>query len=121
MDRALDYAFSGPLRTNELFSIPMRVRQTAAGRKRAYVWLTENYARLGERLPVVYMGMMPLFANGCSAERLESARAFFSKPENQVTGTERSLARVSAQVNECLALRAREGESVRSFLESAES
>jgi hypothetical protein len=40
---------------------------------------------------------------------------------DQVTGTERSLARVSAQVNECLALRAREGESVRSFLESAES
>ncbi len=69
----------------------------------------------------MYVGMMPLFANGCSAERLESARAFFSKPENQVTGTERSLARVSAQVNECLALRAREGESVRSFLESAES
>ena len=121
VERALDYSFSGPLRTNELFSIPRRVRQTAAGRQRAYVWLTRNYAQLGERLPDMYQGFLPLFAGGCSAERLESAQAFFSRPEHQAAGTERALGRVAAQVNECLTLRAREGQSVRTFLETAES
>lgn len=121
VDKALDYAFSGPLRSNELFTIPMGVRNTAQGRQRTYVWMTENYGRLGERLPEMFMGMMPLLAGGCSAERLDAARTFFMKEENKVSGTERSLGRTAAQVNDCLALRAREGESVRSFLETVES
>ena len=82
--------------------------------------MTENYATLAERLPPEFMGFMPFFAGGCSAERLESARAFFGEPEHQATGTQRMVGRVSAQVDECLALRAREGDSVRGFLEGAE-
>ena len=74
-----------------------------------------------QRLPEMYQGFLPLFAGGCSAERLESAQAFFSRPEHQAAGTERALGRVAAQVNECLTLRAREGQSVRTFLETAES
>ncbi len=120
VERALDYAFSGPLRPNELFTIPGNLTQTPSGSDRAYLWMTENYSRLAERLPSDFMGFMPFFAGGCSAERLVSARAFFGEPEHQTTGTPQMIGRVAAQVDECLALRAREGESARRFLEGAE-
>jgi alanyl aminopeptidase len=121
VDRALDYAFSGPLRANELFSLPAGLTRTAAGSDRAFRWMTENYATLAERLPPEFMGFMPFFAGGCSTERLESARVFFAKPEHQVEGTPRMLGRVSAQVDECLALRSREGESAHRFLRESGS
>jgi alanyl aminopeptidase len=121
VERALDYAFSGPLRPNELFTIPAHLTQTAPGRDRAFRWMTESYAMLAERLPPEFMGFMPFFAGGCSADRLEAARAFFGEAEHQATGTARMMGRVSAQVDECLALRAREGASVRAFLEGADS
>ena len=121
VDRALDYAFSGRLRPNELFTIPGNLTQTPSGSDRAYRWMTENYSKLAERLPAEFMGFMPFFAGGCSAERLESARAFFGEPEHQANGAPRMIGRVSAQVDECLALRAREGDTVRGFLEGAES
>jgi alanyl aminopeptidase len=120
VERALDYAFSGPLRTNELFTIPANLTRTPSGSDRAYLWMTENYATLAERLPAEFMGFMPFFAGGCSAERLESARAFFGEPEHHATGTPRMVGRVAAQVDECLALRAREGQSARRFLEKAQ-
>jgi alanyl aminopeptidase len=117
VDRALDYAFSGPLRPNELFTIPRGVRETPAGAERAWRWLTEHYAQIGARLPGEYMAYMPYFAAGCSAERLEAARAFFDATEHQAQGTARTLSRVADGVEECLALRAREGASVREYLE----
>ena len=117
VDRALDYAFSGPLRANELFVIPRGVGEAPPGRERAWRWMRENYSRLGERLPAEFMGFMPLFATGCSAERLQAAREFFSLPAHRVQGTEQALGRVAAQVDDCLSLRAREGETVRRFLE----
>ena len=119
VERALDYAFSGPLRPNELFTIPANLTRTPGGSDRAYLWMTENYATLAERLPPEFMGFMPFFAGGCSAERLESARAFFGEPEHQAKGTQRMVGRVAAQVDECLALRDREGDTARRYLEEA--
>jgi len=120
VERALDYAFSGPLRPNELFTIPANLTRTPSGSDRAYLWMTEHYATLAERLPPDFMGFMPFFAGGCSAERLESAQEFFGEPEHQAKGTPRMVGRVAAQVDECLALRAREGGSARRFLEEAQ-
>ena len=120
LDRALDYAFSGPLRANELFVIPRSVAGTLDGRERAYRWMTANYARLAKRLPPELMGFMPFFASGCSTDRLAAARAFFGQPAHHASGTEQSLGRVAAQVEECRGLRAREGETVKRFLEETE-
>ena len=120
VERALEYAFSGPLRTNELFTIPANLTQTPSGSDRAFRWMTESYSTLAERLPSEFMGFMPFFAGGCSAERLEAGRAFFAEPAHAANGTARMLGRVSASVDECLALRAREGDSVRRFLSGAE-
>jgi alanyl aminopeptidase len=119
VDRALDYSFSGPLRPDELFVIPRTVARRADGRARAWRWMTEHYSELRERLPPEFMGFMPFMARGCSAERLESARAFFAQPEHQIQGTKRTLSLVESQVDECLTLRSREGATVRSFLEKA--
>jgi len=121
VDRALHYAFTGPLRTNELFVIPRGVGQTAEGRERLWRWMTENYSRLGERLPPEFMGFMPFLASGCSAERLDAARSFFADPAHRGPGTDRTLGRVAARVEGCLSLRSREGEDVRRFLEQPAS
>jgi alanyl aminopeptidase len=121
VDRALEYSFSGPLRPDELFVIPRTVVRRADGREHAWRWMTEHYSELGERLPSEFMAFMPFMARGCSAERLEAARTFFARPEHQVQGTKRTLSRVESQVDECLTLRAREGGTVRSFLERAAS
>jgi hypothetical protein len=99
--------------------IPSVIARTRAGRERAYTWMTANYARLAVRLPADTRGFIPLLASGCSASRLEAARAFFALPEHRVRGTERTLGRVAAEVEECLALRAREGEAVTRFLDTA--
>jgi alanyl aminopeptidase len=120
VERALDYAFSGPLRTNELFTIPASLTRTPSGGDRAFRWMTENYTTLAQRLPPEFMGFMPFFAGGCSAERLESARTFFADPVHAANGTARMLSRVSAAVDECLALRGREGDNVRQFLAGSE-
>ncbi len=51
IEKALDYAFSGPLRTNELFTLPASITQTPSGKDRAYRWMRESYGTLAERLP----------------------------------------------------------------------
>jgi len=116
-ERALDYSFTGPLRGNELFTIPQLQMQTPDGRERAWRWLARSYARLAERLPPEFMGFMPFLASGCSADQLAEAQTFFADPAHSVPGTERTLARVAAQVQDCLSLRARAGEAARRYLE----
>ncbi|MDH3255393.1 MAG: M1 family metallopeptidase [Acidobacteriota bacterium] len=110
------YVFEGPVRPNEIFSILGGGPATAAARDDIYEWFTENYDLFAERLPPQFMAFMPFFASGCSAERLHAAREFFGRPEHQAPGLDEQLARVAAQVEECVALRKREGQAVTEYL-----
>jgi hypothetical protein len=59
---------------------------------------------------------MPMAAAGCSGERLAAGQAFFSDPAHAPPGTEKELAKVTERVEDCMKLRAREGERVRDYL-----
>ena len=113
---ALRYSLEGPLRPNELFTIPGGMSETPADRDYIFAWVTENYEHVTSRLPAEFAAFMPFVASGCSLERLEAGKAFFSKPENSVPGTQKRVKRVAEQVGDCVALRAREGEAVGRFL-----
>ncbi len=115
---AYDYALEGPLRPNEIFTVGSA--NDAAGRDLGFRWMTESWDQLMERIPPAFASFMPFFASGCSAERLEKARAFFAEPEHQGPATAKQLAQVGEQVADCVRLREREGEAVARYLRSGE-
>ncbi len=115
---AYDYALEGPLRPNEIFAVGRA--NDAASRDLGFRWLTTNWDALMERMPPAFASFMPFFASGCSAERLGSAREFFAQPEHRGPATDKQLAKVGEQVEDCVRLRAREGEAVARYLRGEE-
>jgi alanyl aminopeptidase len=115
-DEALIYVFSGNVRPQEMFNLIGGVSNSAAGRDKLYKWLTDNYDVITSAIPPAYAAYMPMFAGGCSSERLAAARKFFAEPEHNVDGTDAQLSKVSDQVMDCVNLREREGAAVADYL-----
>ncbi|HVT02298.1 MAG TPA: M1 family metallopeptidase [Thermoanaerobaculia bacterium] len=115
-EKSLEFALKGKLRPNELFVIPRGLGSTAASRDRLFKWLTDNYDTITSRLPPAFVSFMPNFAAGCEAERLQAAKSFFAQEGHHVEGTEKELQKVTEQVNDCVALRQREGSAVSAYL-----
>jgi alanyl aminopeptidase len=99
-----------------MFAVSQGVGGTPEGEDRLYEWMTQNYDTITGRIPPVFASFMPFFAGGCSAERLENARAFFAEPAHQAPGTLKQLDKVADQVTDCLNLREREGDAVTRYL-----
>jgi alanyl aminopeptidase len=118
-DRALDYVLTGPLRPQEMMDIPRAQGAVPAERSRAFAWMTSHYDQIAARIPSDFMVFMPYFADGCSRERIEAARAFFADPKHAPPGTSTELARVEESVGDCVGLDAREGDSVRRYAAAA--
>lgn len=118
METALDYTLTGPLRPNELVSIPfgMTGEGDAASRK-VWEWMTANYEAIGGRIPPPYLVYMPYFAGGCSDDNMSRAEKFFSDPKHSPAGTEKNLAKVVEGISSCVELREREGEAVKDYLD----
>jgi len=114
--RALAYTLEGPLRPTELFAIPGSVASTDAAADRVFDWFVTNYDAIASSLPPDFRPFLVGVAGGCSAERLERGREFFTQPEHEVEGTLIQLAKVTAQVEDCVGLREREGEAVAHYL-----
>ncbi len=80
-------------------------------------WILSNYEALSEKAPPFIVPSIPLFlSSACEKEQLAALNSFFSKSGNKVEGTERSLAKVSESVNDCISLRQRELNSVNNYL-----
>jgi alanyl aminopeptidase len=107
-----DYALNGPVRPTDFFAL-LGGGDTEEDREELYQWVTANYDAIVKKLPMM-APRMPFVAGGCEPARVERARKFFA--EHKVEGTERTLARVTEQVNECATLRAREMASVMKYL-----
>ena len=60
---------------------------------------------------------MVYYAGGCSPERLEQGRAFFSDPAHAPLGTKDEFSRMESTVNDCVGLRLRESAAVTRFLQ----
>jgi alanyl aminopeptidase len=116
-EAAMEYAVGGEVRLNEMFQIIGPIMQTPEGQDRVYNWFTTNYDRVTSRMPPMFRSFAPFIASGCSAQRLEAAREFFSLPEHSSPGIEKSLAKVTDQVMDCVSLRDREGAAVAGYLE----
>lgn len=108
-DEALAYVLTGPIRPNELYLVPGQVAADPANQDLVFDWFLANYDAYAKRIPPIFLANMPFIAGGCSLERVERARAFFSDPAHQVEGTLASLEKVADQVRECASLREREG------------
>ena len=115
VDRALAYVFVGPMRPQELFTIPQTMGQVPSSRAKLWAWAVARYDEIAARIPADYMVFMPYFAGGCSTQRLDAAKAFFAEPRHAPPGTAVELARVSEAVNDCVALDRREGAAVRKY------
>ena len=108
--RALEYSLTDAVRANELFTLWGTNGATAQQRDEFFDWFTAHFDAITKRLPPMFAGALPTIANGCEPERVQKMRAFYA--DRHIEGAERSLARVTEQVNECAALRAREMEAV---------
>lgn len=115
-EAAFTYILEGPLRPNELFTIPRGMPAMESNRERYFNWMLSNYKEITSRLPKEYAAFMPYIARGCSEARLAEAKAFFEKPENQVSGTLSNLAKISESVMDCVNLQKREGAAVTAYL-----
>ena len=70
------------------------------------------------KLPQAFASRIVFIAGGCSLDRFNMGKEFFTDEERIVEGTHQQLARVEAQVNDCVNLRSREGEAVAEYLKS---
>jgi hypothetical protein len=118
-DRALNYALTGPMRPNEIFTIPFTIGDSPGGEDVVFAWTVANFDAITKRMPPFVVGFMPYSAGGCSAERLAKAQDFFADPAHQGTGTETTMQKVTDQVTDCVRLREREGEKVAAYLRTA--
>jgi alanyl aminopeptidase len=119
IQHALYYCLHGDLRPQEIFTIPMGIGQTGNEdhTKLLWDWMTSNYDQLMEKMPPMFAVYMPYFAAGCSADRIEAARAFFAQDgPHYKAGQEKELDKVAEGVGDCLGLREREGDAVREYL-----
>ena len=113
--RALDYVFTGPLRPQEMLSIPRKQAGVPEAQASTLAWVTSHYDQLAAKIPAEFMVFLPHFANGCSTEDVATAKRFFADPKHAPPGTSKELARVEESVGDCVSLDAREGASVRSY------
>ena len=114
-DRARAYVFAGPLRPQEVLSIPRVQGAVPSEAAQTFAWMTGHYDELAARIPSDFMVFMPYFAAGCSSERVATAEAFFADPKHSPPGTSTELSRIAETVADCVGLDAREGESVRRY------
>jgi len=117
VERALDYSLSDAVRPNEMYSIWMAVNQMDENRERSYRWMTRRYDALAKRLPPYAQPFLIRFAAGCSPERLESAKAFFT-PERRGPGFDVELARVEDELRQCSTLRQHQHNTLANYLET---
>ncbi len=115
-EELLRYVLEGPLRPDETFAIYNELLDDEPGRNRGFRWFRENYERITSRMPPHYAAYMPIFADGCSSERLKKAEIFFGRPEHRVRGTEQQMEKLAERVNDCVNLRLREGAAVARYL-----
>jgi len=118
VDAALAYALRGPLRTQEILTIPNHVSEDSAYRSAVWTWVAENFKTIADRIPPNYGIFLVHFASGCSDERLQAARDFFSDPAHDLPGIRTELEKVADEVDDCVRLRRRERAAVASFLRS---
>ncbi len=121
IEAALAYALEGPLRPQELMSIPGNIASEPEDQALVWDWMTRNFKTITARVPPNYGIELVHLAGGCSTDLLDAARAFFASPEHDLPGVSTELEKVADQVRDCAALRRREQPAVAAFLHQQQS
>jgi alanyl aminopeptidase len=116
IEKAMDYTLSPSMRPNEMYSVWGTVGSETENQERSFRWMTRNYDKLATRMPPFALAFMIRFAQGCSAERLDAAKTFFT-PARRGPGFEVELAKVNDHVTDCVTLRKYAGGAIRTYLE----
>ncbi|HEY6867715.1 MAG TPA: M1 family metallopeptidase [Candidatus Eisenbacteria bacterium] len=117
VERALDYTLTDAVRPTDMYILWRSVNGEVVNQERTFAWMTRNYDALARRLPPETLPYLVRFADGCSPERLEAARAFFT-PARRGPGYEIEEARVADAVAECAALRHGQTNTLRNYLDT---
>jgi alanyl aminopeptidase len=115
-ERALRYAAEGPLRPQEIMTIPNGLAAHSELRDRVFEWTMKHYDYIASRIPPWHVPDLPQQAAGCSLERAAKARAFFSTPAHAPVGTAAELEKMEAAVRDCAGLHDRESATVARYL-----
>jgi len=116
IDAALQYALEGPLRPQEIWTIPAEIASYSPNRDLVFDWMMSHYDEIRARIPPMLAPFFPYAAAGCSSERLATAERFFADPAHDPPSTQIELAKVAEAVTTCVMLREREGDAVRQYL-----
>ncbi len=117
--RALELMLSDRVQSSEALLVLMGFRNKGEHTgQRLYDFITSRYAEIAARIPPPALRFLPMIGSGCSEERLQATKAFFTDPSRAIPGVESTLERVGDQVHGCVSLREREGAAVRRYLES---
>lgn len=80
-------------------------------------WVYSNYDKVTANLPPFFVPNLPHFTTvSCDAKSLAKTQRFFNQKITEVAGFSRTLSKLEESVNDCIALKNRELESVNSFL-----
>ncbi len=116
MERALDYAITGPLRPQEIFTIPGNMNENDELQERRWRWLLAGYKPIAKRIPPFQLSRLPNFAACCDTLRIPEAQAFFNYRDTNFPGTREELDQVIERIGDCAALRRRESNAVARYL-----
>jgi alanyl aminopeptidase len=114
--RSLDYVFTGPLQTQELFVIPRSASEGEEAIDIVTDWSLAHWDDWVGLLPRASLGRLAGLGRGCSEDRRARVEAFFADPDHRIPNQESRLQRMSEQVADCTELRAREGDRVADWL-----
>lgn len=111
------YSVSEAVRPREVMRIRTALLKRPETRELVLDYVLGHYDLFRARLPGNGLAIVPSVAKGCSLEGAARAKAFFSDPDNQVSGTLRILETTVASVESCAALRARELENASHYFD----
>jgi hypothetical protein len=89
-------------------------RGNPAGRAQVFEWMRANFETILGKVPPLFHASLTSVAAGCERERVQEAQRIFQA--KSVEGASEELTKVGEQVEECVALRSRESDSVGAYL-----
>jgi alanyl aminopeptidase len=116
LEHALDYALTGPLRPQEILTIPGTMTENDELRERVWRWFRSGYKNISRRVPPFFLPELTRFAAGCDTLRIPEAQVFFNYPDTNLPGTQEEMAKVAEGNKDCAGLRERQQPAVARYL-----
>jgi alanyl aminopeptidase len=113
---ALDASLGPAFRPQEVMSVGRAASRSEEHRELLWRWLTQNYDAVLDRIPPPYTQYLVYSGLGCDEIVLERTKAFFTEKIAESPAIGGELPRLVERVADCISLREREGDAVRTYL-----